>query len=60
MIVLGMLGSAATVWGLWLTAAESGGKSLWIAFVVWYGVLAGGIYPLSPTTQASGITISVD
>lgn len=43
MIVLGMLGSAASVWGLWLTAATSGGKAPWIAFVVGYGILAGGI-----------------
>lgn len=43
MIVLGMLGSAASVWGLWLTAATGGGKGPWIAFVVGYGILAGGI-----------------
>lgn len=43
MIVLGMMGSAASVWGLWLTAATGGGKEPWIAFVVGYGILAGGM-----------------
>lgn len=42
MIVLGMVGSAASVWGLWLAAATGGGKAPWIAFVVGYGILAGG------------------
>lgn len=44
-LVLGVVGSAASVWGLWLAAAASKGKALWISFVVIYGILA-GILPI--------------
>ncbi|KAI5843913.1 major facilitator superfamily domain-containing protein [Morchella snyderi] len=52
MIVIGMLGSAGCVWGLWLTAAASGGKAVWIAFVIGYGMMAGGYNALLPTVIA--------
>lgn len=40
-LVLGVAGSAASVWCLWLAAAVSGGKAAWLTFVVVYGILAG-------------------
>lgn len=45
-LVLGVIGSAASVWGLWLAAAASKGKALWVSFVVIYGILAGISVPL--------------
>lgn len=40
-LVLGVAGSAASVWCLWLAAAVNGGKAAWLTFVVVYGILAG-------------------
>lgn len=41
-LVLSVLGSAVSVWTLWLGAAVDGARGLWIAFVVVYGLTAGG------------------
>ncbi|DAA79338.1 TPA_exp: putative MFS monocarboxylate transporter [Trichophyton benhamiae CBS 112371] len=49
-LVLGVAGSAASVWSLWLAAAGNGGKAAWLTFVVVYGVLAGAFNALFPTT----------
>lgn len=45
-LVVSVLGSAISVWALWLGAAMDGSKSLWIAFVILYGLTAGGKYYL--------------
>ncbi|KAM5452031.1 hypothetical protein MaudCBS49596_003381 [Microsporum audouinii] len=39
-LVIGVLGSAASVWCLWLAAAVNGGKAPWLSFVIVYGILA--------------------
>ena len=44
-LILSVVGSAISVLVLWLGAAMEGVKGLWVAFVVLYGVLAGGKYP---------------
>ncbi|KAI9820639.1 MAG: hypothetical protein M1827_005008 [Pycnora praestabilis] len=49
-LVLSVLGSAISVWGLWLGAAVDGARGLWIAFVIIYGLTAGGYNALFPTT----------
>ena len=41
-LILSVMGSALSALVLWLGAAIYGAKSLWVAFVVLYGVLAGG------------------
>ncbi|KAF3898704.1 MFS domain-containing protein [Trichophyton interdigitale] len=48
-LVLGVAGSAASVWCLWLAAAVNGGKAAWLTFVVVYGILA-AFNALFPTT----------
>lgn len=42
MLILSVVGSAVSVLALWLCAAIYEANGLWIAFVVLYGVLAGG------------------
>ncbi|KAK4948176.1 hypothetical protein LTR10_013231 [Elasticomyces elasticus] len=49
-LVLSVLGSAITVVAFWLSSAYSDDLGLWIAFVVTYGVFAGGYNSLFPTT----------
>lgn len=41
-LVVSVLGSAVSVWAFWLGAAMDGSRGLWIAFVVLYGLTAGG------------------
>ena len=41
-LILSVVGSAISVLALWLGAAMHGARTLWVAFVVLYGVLAGG------------------
>ena len=41
-LILSVVGSAVSVLALWLGAAIYGEKGLWVAFVVLYGILAGG------------------
>lgn len=41
-LILSVIGSAVSVLALWLGAALNQAKGLWVAFVVLYGVLAGG------------------
>ncbi|KAM5464897.1 hypothetical protein MferCBS49748_005156 [Microsporum ferrugineum] len=48
-LVIGVLGSAASVWCLWLAAAVNGGKAPWLSFVIMYGILA-AFNALFPTT----------
>nr|KMM71133.1 hypothetical protein CPAG_07440 [Coccidioides posadasii RMSCC 3488] len=48
-LVLGVIGSAVSVLGLWLAAANTGDKTFWVMFVVIYGILA-GYNALFPTT----------
>lgn len=49
-----MLGSAIAVWAFWMLAVimETGGKPIWITFVVFYGLVAGGYNALLPTVIA--------
>ncbi|MCJ1451541.1 hypothetical protein MMC28_001880 [Mycoblastus sanguinarius] len=47
-LILSVVGSAISVLVLWLGAAMEGVKGLWVAFVVLYGVLAGGYMALFP------------
>ncbi|KAL2395197.1 hypothetical protein ABEF93_001790 [Exophiala dermatitidis] len=49
-LVLSVLGSAITVVALWLSSAYGDDMKLWIAFVVSYGIFAGGYNSLFPTT----------
>ena len=44
-LILSVVGSAVSVFVLWLGAATDGTKGLWVAFVVLYGMLAGGKIP---------------
>jgi hypothetical protein len=44
-LVLSMIGSAITVVAFWLSAAYGDDMRLWIAFVVTYGLFAGGKWP---------------
>ena len=58
-LVLSVLGSAITVVAFWLSSAYADDMKLWIAFVVTYGVFAGGEHRrwvLAPTmlTTISG------
>jgi MFS family permease len=51
LLVLSVIGSAASVWGLWLGAVLSVGetaKGMWVTFVIFYGALAGGFNSLYP------------
>ena len=41
-LILSVVGSAVSVLALWLGATIYGAKGLWVAFVVLYGILAGG------------------
>ena len=41
-LILSVIGSAVSVLALWLGAALNQAKGLWVAFVVLYGILAGG------------------
>ena len=43
-LILSVVGSAVSVLALWLGATISGAKGLWVAFVVLYGILAGGTH----------------
>ncbi|EXJ89010.1 hypothetical protein A1O3_02074 [Capronia epimyces CBS 606.96] len=49
-LVLSVLGSAITVVAFWLSSAYADDMGLWIAFVVTYGIFAGGYNSLFPTT----------
>ncbi|KAI1611405.1 MFS transporter, MCP family, solute carrier family 16, member 10 [Exophiala viscosa] len=49
-LVLSVLGSAITVVAFWLSSAYGDDLGLWIAFVVTYGIFAGGYNSLFPTT----------
>ncbi len=49
-LVVSVLGSAVTVIAFWLASATEDDMSLWIAFVVTFGVFAGGYNSLFPTT----------
>ncbi|KAK3069663.1 hypothetical protein LTS18_000270 [Coniosporium uncinatum] len=49
-LVVSVLLSAISVWVLWLGAATASSQGLWIAFVVMYGLTAGGYNALFPTT----------
>lgn len=51
-LIITILCSALAVCGLWLQSALSGDRALWIAFVVFYGIWAGGYNALFPTTIA--------
>lgn len=52
-LILTVVGSAASVGGLWRGSAAAGGdRVLWLLFVVVYGVFAGGYNALFPTTVA--------
>ena len=44
-LILSVVGSAISVFVLWLGAATDGKKGFWVAFVVLYGMLAGGKIP---------------
>lgn len=51
-LILSVVGSAVSVLVLWMGAAAegTGGKGLWVGFVVLYGMLAGGYMALFPVT----------
>jgi MFS family permease len=50
-LILTVIGSAISVLAFWLSStAGSGSQSLWILFVVFYGVAGGGYNALFPTT----------
>jgi MFS family permease len=53
-LALSVLGSALSVWIFWMGASQSqgadGGRVLWLAFIVSYGILSGGYNALFPTT----------
>jgi len=51
-LILTVVGSAIVVAGFWLGSVTSGSHALWILFVVFYGVWAGGYNALFPTTIA--------
>ena len=51
-LILTVVGSAATVCGFWLSSAMHANRALWLLFVVFYGVFAGGYNALFPTTVA--------
>jgi len=51
-LILTVVGSTATVCGFWLGSAVNGDRALWLLFVVFYGVFAGGYNALFPTTIA--------
>jgi len=51
-LILTVVGSAITVCGFWLGSALNGSKPLWLLFVVFYGIFAGGYNALFPTTIA--------
>jgi len=48
-LVLSVLGSAVTVVAFWLPSAHGDDMSLWITFVITYGLFAGGYNSLFPT-----------
>lgn len=41
-LIAGALGSAISVWVLWMISAINGGKTVWVVFVVIYGIVSGG------------------
>ena len=45
-LVLSVLGSAISVAAFWLSSAYGDNMGLWIAFVITYGIFAGGKSPL--------------
>ena len=49
-LVVTTLGSAIAVSGLWLKSAISGDQTVWVCFIVFYGIFAGGYNALFPTT----------
>lgn len=49
-LVLSVIGSAVMVYSFWLGSALQGNRPLWLLFVVFYGVFAGGYNALFPTT----------
>lgn len=51
-LILTVVGSATVVAGLWLGSVTTGSHLLWILFVVFYGIWAGGYNALFPTTVA--------
>ena len=51
-LIVTVLRSAAAVAGLWLNSTLSGSKAMWVAFIAFYGVWAGGYNALFPTTIA--------
>ena len=52
MLILTVLGSAIAVCGLWLGSVTNGSQALWLLFVIFYGIWAGGYNALFPTTIA--------
>ncbi|OZJ03686.1 hypothetical protein BZG36_03500 [Bifiguratus adelaidae] len=51
-IIINSIGAALSVLVLWFLTVTSGANGLWIAFVILYGILAGGYNELFPTTVA--------
>ena len=51
-LIITVLGSAVAVCGLWLGSAIHDNQTLWLLFVVLYGIWAGGYNSLFPTTIA--------
>ena len=52
MLILTVLGSLVAVCGLWLGSILQNSQVLWVLFVVFYGIWAGGYNALFPTTIA--------
>ncbi|MCJ1354141.1 MAG: hypothetical protein MMC33_004128 [Icmadophila ericetorum] len=51
-LILTVIGSATAVCGIWLSSILHTSKALWILFVVFYGIWAGGYNALFPVTVA--------
>ena len=51
-LILTIIGSAVAVCGFWLGSVLNSSKSLWLIFVISYGIFAGGYNALYPTTIA--------
>ena len=51
-LILTIIGSAVAVCGFWLGSVLNSSKSLWLIFVISYGIFAGGYNALYPTTNA--------
>jgi MFS family permease len=54
-LVLSVLGSAISVVAFWLSSAYGDSTSLWITFVVTYGLFAGGMLSFGAQSTSTDI-----